>query len=328
MHKTIGGSSMGRRRYPHPNGRRAARFSVIIVFYNQRNFVREAMNSALAQGADEVIAVDDGSTDGTARLLDEYRGRARLILLNRNLGACAARNAGVAAATGEYLAFLDGDDIFLPWAIETYRQVAESQAPTLMMAPMHWFAGAVPELAPAPEQVSHIRYEDYFAKERVLDISASAMVVRREALEAAGGWDGFPVDDLDLMYRLGTTGPFVQITEPRTTWHREHDGQAIRRTERMLEAVDWLVANDRSGRYPGGVTRRMERRACIGGIVLHWAGEQARMGSRGHALRFLARNARYAHDALIQRVRRNIAGRRQPHTEPLSIARPEVTIAA
>ena len=197
----------------------ALRFSVIIIFHNQRDFVRTAMESALGQAVDgvEVIAVDDGSTDGTPEVLNDYRERARLILLDENRGACAARDAGTQVATGDYLAYLDGDDAFLPWAIQTYRRVAETHAPALMMGPMRWFEGAVPEPGLIPESISCVRYEDYFAKERVVDVSASAIVVRRRAMESVGGWEGFPVDDLHLLYRLGTAGPFVQITEPSTT---------------------------------------------------------------------------------------------------------------
>ena len=175
------------------------------------------MDSALNQAGDAlaVIAVDDGSTDGTREVLGEYRDRARLVLFEENRGTCAARNAGTAIATGDYLAYLDGDDAFLPWAIPNmYRQVAETQTPALMMGPMHWFEGPVPEPGPTPEHVRYVKYDDYFAKERVVAISASAIVVRRESLQAIGGWSGFPVDDLDLLYRLGTAGPFVQITEP------------------------------------------------------------------------------------------------------------------
>ena len=146
----------------------ALRFSVIVIFYNQRDFVRTAMDSVLSQTADglEVIAVDDGSTDGTREVLSEYRDRARLVLLDQNLGASAARNAGTEVATGDYLAYLDGDDAFLPWAIDTYRRVAETQTPVLMMGPMHWFEGVLPEPGPPPEHVRYIQYDDYFAQER------------------------------------------------------------------------------------------------------------------------------------------------------------------
>jgi glycosyltransferase involved in cell wall biosynthesis len=296
------------------------RLSAIIVFYNQRDFVRTAMDSVLSQAGDgvEVIAVDDGSTDGTREVLSEYRDRARLVLFDQNRGTCAARNAGTAIATGDYLAYLDGDDAFLPWALDTYRSVAETQAPALMMGPMHWFEGALPDPGPTPERVSYVRYDDYFAKERVVDISASAIVVRREALESVGGWEGFPVDDLDLLYRLGTAGPFVQITEPCTTWHRSHDHQIIRQTEKIIEGAAWLVANDRRGRYPGGDLRRLERRACIGGIVLHWAREHAKVGARRHAVRFVVSNRPYVVAALLTRAQRTIKGRTAPHTEALA----------
>lgn len=159
------------------------------------------MDSAPSQGGDglEVIAVDDGSADGTREVLSEYRDRARLVLLDRNGGACAARNAGTQVATGDYLAYLDGDDAFLPWAFDTYRRVAEAQTPALMMGPMHWFEGVLPETRPTPQRVRFVQYDDYFAKEQVVDVSASAIVVRRRSLEAVGGWEGFPVDDLDLL---------------------------------------------------------------------------------------------------------------------------------
>jgi hypothetical protein len=58
-------------------------------------------------------------------------------------------------------------------------------------------------------------------------------VVRRRSPEFVGGWEGFPVDDLDLPYRLATAGPFLQITEPITTWHRSHGGQIVRPTDQI-----------------------------------------------------------------------------------------------
>ena len=295
------------------------RFSVIIIFHNQSEFVRTAMDSALSQAIDgvEVIAVDDGSTDGTREVLNEYRGRARLILLDENCGACAARNAGTEVATGEYLAYLDGDDAFLPWAIQTYSRIAETHEPSLMMGPMRWFEGAVPEPGPVPQRVSCIRYEDYFAKERVVDVSASAIVVRRAAIESVGGWEGFPVDDLDLLYKLGTADPFVQITEPSTTWHRSHVGQIVRQSGQIITGAEWLIANDKRGKYPGGNARRLDRRACIGGIVIHWGRMHAQRGARGHALRFLVRHGPYVLAAVAKRAQRNIRGRKAPQIEAL-----------
>jgi glycosyltransferase involved in cell wall biosynthesis len=93
--------------------------SVIIPTYNYGRFLREALDSALAQTYRplEVIVVDDGSTDDTPQVLAAYGDRI-LVIRQNNLGVGAARNTGIAAARGEYLAFLDSDDIWKPQAIE------------------------------------------------------------------------------------------------------------------------------------------------------------------------------------------------------------------
>ena len=92
--------------------------SVVIPAYNCARFIREALDSALAQDYPgvEVIVVDDGSTDETGAILASYGAQIRLIS-QRNRGCAAARNAGVAHARGKYIAFLDGDDAWWPWKI-------------------------------------------------------------------------------------------------------------------------------------------------------------------------------------------------------------------
>lgn len=96
------------------------RISVVIPLYNKEKYIVRAVESALSQGAavHEVIVVDDGSTDrGPAQL--EALGDARVRLIRQpNGGVSAARNAGIEAATGEYVAFLDADDAWLPGLVE------------------------------------------------------------------------------------------------------------------------------------------------------------------------------------------------------------------
>ncbi len=91
--------------------------SVVIPTWNRASVVCEAIESALSQRDDgvEVIVVDDGSTDSTSGLLlSRFGPRIRLLQLPDRLGIGAARNAGVAVATGEFLAFIDSDDVWLP----------------------------------------------------------------------------------------------------------------------------------------------------------------------------------------------------------------------
>ena len=103
------------------------KFSIIIPVYNVAPYLRECLDSVLAQTfADwEAICVDDGSTDGSGAILDEYAvrdGRFRVIH-QANAGVSAARNAALDAAKGEWFLFLDGDDMFRPDALEHFSQV-------------------------------------------------------------------------------------------------------------------------------------------------------------------------------------------------------------
>jgi glycosyltransferase involved in cell wall biosynthesis len=90
--------------------------SAIIPAYNRRNYIERAIDSVLAQTVpvDEIIVVDDGSTDGTGDLVAHcYRDKVRLIR-QKNAGVSGARRTGIAAARGEWIAFLDSDDEWMP----------------------------------------------------------------------------------------------------------------------------------------------------------------------------------------------------------------------
>src|SRR5918999_4707877 len=98
------------------------RISVVVPIYNVEGFLRECLESVAAQtvGDLEVVMVDDGSTDGSAAIAREFAERdSRFRLLSQpNAGLSAARNTGIEAAEGEFLAFLDGDDVLPPNAYE------------------------------------------------------------------------------------------------------------------------------------------------------------------------------------------------------------------
>jgi glycosyltransferase involved in cell wall biosynthesis len=98
--------------------------SVVVDTYQQGAFLAEAVESVLAQDVEhpvEVIVVDDGSTDGTTEILARYAQRVTVIR-QENQGQAAALNTGIAAASGEWVAFLDGDD---RWAAGYLSRVAE-----------------------------------------------------------------------------------------------------------------------------------------------------------------------------------------------------------
>ncbi len=92
------------------------RFSIVVPVYNQEEYIAECLDSLLPQPTDiEVLLIDDGSTDDTPRLCDEYAARnpAVSVIHAKNGGTSAARNLGANAAKGEYLIFIDGDDMLV-----------------------------------------------------------------------------------------------------------------------------------------------------------------------------------------------------------------------
>ncbi|MBM2835200.1 MAG: glycosyl transferase [Candidatus Brocadiaceae bacterium] len=93
--------------------------SVVIPTYNRAPYVIMAIESVLAQSYQdyEIIVVDDGSTDGTRDVLEPYRDRIRYMYQD-NKGVSAARNTGIQESRGEWIAFLDSDDEWLPNKLE------------------------------------------------------------------------------------------------------------------------------------------------------------------------------------------------------------------
>ena len=106
-----------------------ATFSIVIPCYKVEKYIRDCLDSVLAQKIDswEAICTDDGSPDGTGAILDEYAARdGRIkVIHQQNAGLSAARNAALEVATGEWLLYLDSDDVLSPWALETYVKMME-----------------------------------------------------------------------------------------------------------------------------------------------------------------------------------------------------------
>lgn len=106
-----------------------AKVSVIIPSYNAAKYIKEAVDSALAQTYEniEVVVIDDGSTDNTKKILAPYAEKMRIkYVYESNKGLAGARNAGIKNSQGEYIAFLDADDIFLPEKVEEQVRVLEA----------------------------------------------------------------------------------------------------------------------------------------------------------------------------------------------------------
>jgi glycosyltransferase involved in cell wall biosynthesis len=272
-------------------------FSVIIPVYNRGELVRKAIDSVLSQSYRdfESIVVDDGSTDETPGILAEYKDRIK-VLTQENAGPECARNKGAEAACGNYLVFLDSDDLMLPRALEVYETVISlSDCPALVVGRMFDFRGE----EPIPQgngnmDVEFVAYPDYFSKDRPVYKSSSVLTVRKDVFALVGGFrhtpdQTYPCDDGDFLLRAGVYGPAVLVLQPLTVGYRIHEGNVTGDARRITQSIMTLISSEKKGVYPGGRSRRLERYAFIGGIVFDWSKKAVFQGCPGAGLRLFAR---------------------------------------
>ena len=215
------------------------RLSVIIPTYNRAAMVRAAVDSALRQSVPphEVLVCDDGSTDNTLALLRTVFADApkvKVLSLPHSGLPAAARNAGIAAASGEWLGFLDSDDVWLPE--KTARQWAAIQAhPAIGLVCANAFVaghGFDPHLRPTllrhvpPGEVTLAR----LLEENVV-ITSSALV-KRTLLVAVGAFSARQelrsVEDYELWLRMATLAPVHYLGDPLIIYQDDSD-DSVRR---------------------------------------------------------------------------------------------------
>ncbi len=252
------------------------RFSVVIAVYNGAQHVGQAIDSVLAQTFTdfELFVVNDGSTDDTARVLSSY-GAAIRVLEQPNAGPEVARNKAVSQASGEYLAFLDHDDLFFPNALQIYDEVLRSHnSPPLLMASRVVFEDdqAVPRLANSPVKVSI--YRDFLQRDMYMGTSMSLIVMRRSTFSQTGAAanctpSSWHLNDFHLLLKASTSGPFIVIREPITVAYRSHAGNCHRNQGAMVDAVLSLIDLEQKGQFPGGKERKKERYLWIGSVTWH-----------------------------------------------------------
>jgi len=252
------------------------RFSIVVACYNQRHFVQAAVESAISQPhpSKEVIVVDDGSSDGTPEVLDAFGDSIRLVKFVKNQGALATRNHGSSLATGEYLVFLDGDDVLMPWTLQVYERLIAGLRPKIILGQRFYFQDEVPRAAAAdfPSKIDFVDYPCWFQKDRMVAFGASNTVVHRKTFWDAGGWSPeiFHLDVTDLMLKLGLAGKTLVILAPPTVWYRKHSAAITYDVAGMLRCAQVLLQKERAGEYPGGRKHLFARSTCLGGPMWFW----------------------------------------------------------
>jgi glycosyltransferase involved in cell wall biosynthesis len=189
------------------------RVSVIIPTYNRGWIVKEAIESVLAQDYRdfELIVVDDGSTDNTDDILNSYRGDI-MVFRQENQGVSAARNRGLAEASGRFITFLDSDDLWLPQKlfrqVEFFNKNPEAQ---ICQTEETWIRKGV-RVNPKKrhKKPRGMIFEPSLA---LCLVSPSAVMIRRSLFEKVGGFDEtLPAcEDYDLWLRISCRYPVYLI---------------------------------------------------------------------------------------------------------------------
>ena len=248
------------------------RFSVVIPTHNRKGYLLECLQTVFAQSyvPCEVIVVDDGSTDGTIEAIEKF-GRGVQVIQQANGGPGAARNRGASIASGDYLAFLDSDDLWLPWTLATFASLVEQHArPSLLFGKFVDFIDQR-ELTSIPiEKPFGAFYQNYLSSYAACHFcGAGMMVVKRDIFQQIGGFaeDRLNAEDHDLALTLGTQAGFVQILKPMTVGHRCHAGSEMTDLGKTLRGLERLVTKEMAAQYPGGRERRLARRKIIASHV-------------------------------------------------------------
>jgi glycosyltransferase involved in cell wall biosynthesis len=266
--------------------------SVVIPVHNGGRTVARAIESALAQRYDavEVVVADDGSTDETRDVVGRYLGTVRVVE-QANRGAAAARNLGLRAARGEYVAFLDADDEFLPGRIE--KGIAPMAADAGVGAT---FCRLYREYRDGTRDV----YGDAYKRCRAFPehlwpsshVQTSGAICRRTAVERVGPFDESlqSHDDLDLWIRIAETFRVVEIAEPLAVFH-DTPGSYSKTWDGARSEADYYRVIERA------LSRCPERYGPVRDVItadahLHWGILYLVRGDHARARGFLRRSIR------------------------------------
>jgi glycosyltransferase involved in cell wall biosynthesis len=257
--------------------------SVLVTVYNRAAYLRQCIASLLDSSFAEfeLIVVDDCSTDDSFAVACELTSqddRCRVYRNEQNLGQFGNRNRAVELARGEYIKYLDSDDLIYPHSLAIMHHAITS-SPDASHAIS--FAQIDPAI-PYPEVVSPVEvYRREFLGRGCMSAGPSASIIRRSAFSEVGGYRNVGVvSDIDLWYRLAAKWQTV-FMQPALIWWRQHEQQAFTANSAELDyliggfriAMDALTGSD----CP---LAESERKAAIRRCKQHHARRLLRLAGR------------------------------------------------
>ena len=229
--------------------------SVIIPVYNRENTIKRSLMSVLDQTYHnlDVIVVDDGSTDSTRMIVDSIKDPRVRVISQNNQGACVARNTGIDAAKGTFIAFQDSDDEWIPNKIEVQLKVLTSDISVDVV-----FCNALkynPEKENGAEDLvsgvqEGIVHRDCLQKRSL--VSTQTILIRRFCLNDIKFDPDMPrLQDFDLVYRLSESYAFYFINRPLVKMYLQEDSismdprKSIIARKRMIQKYNYVMRRNR-----------------------------------------------------------------------------------
>lgn len=210
--------------------------SVVIPLFNKERYVRRALESVCKQTIDkfEIIVIDDGSTDNSYNIAKDFHDQRISIFYQKNLGVSAARNKGIKMANSELVAFLDADDSWMPWFLETILRLRSNYPKAGAYATNYELLESngilheqkIRTIPPFPWEGI---LENYFksAAEGEFPLTASSVCIPKYVFNDVGG---FIVgekhgEDLDMWCKIALKYPIAYSTRISAIYHRESDNR-------------------------------------------------------------------------------------------------------
>ena len=210
--------------------------SVILCVYNEEKYIRKAIDSVLSQSLDdfELIIVNDGSTDDTSDIIDSYDDSRIKVIDHENIGLGASRNKAMALASGEYVAFLDGDDWFSPDALKIAYGEAKSGDCDITIFQIKYFdddTGRVSgndwfDLNSFDESFDNRIFSPDECKDFLFDLSVNACqkLYKSSFLEKSGVKfvEGIYFEDMPFFFEIFLKAQRISIIRKHLYYHRKH----------------------------------------------------------------------------------------------------------
>jgi glycosyltransferase involved in cell wall biosynthesis len=241
--------------------------SVVVTCYNYGRYLEGCLRSVLDQTFQdlEIVVIDDGSTDDTPQVMARFAAVPNLRYHRReNGGHASAKNLGIRESRGEFIAFMDADDLWGPDKL--VKQIRLFANPRVGVV---YSRGTVIDktgkpienvstakfLQPRAGQVTDWLFQDNF-------VWFSSAVVRRTCLETFGGLDeSFEMgNDWDMWLRISTRFEFAYVDEPLVSYRVGHEGQMSKKIETRQRCTDRTMARFLEN-FPGAVSKAIVRNA-------------------------------------------------------------------